>query len=351
MSWFAKNYEKAALGTAAAASLGLAYFGWAKVGSVDEDFSSSLRGAGNSNPAIEGAGAVSKALASLKLERSLAPGDDNGRSVDLFTGIPLFVKRDAPEQAIDLLKDEPVHPPIENVWWLENRIDPGFADSPQRDPDNDGFSNLEEFTAKTDPNDAKSHPPLIHKLQYVKDETLTWVVRPGFDDGNGAFSFTYQDSERRTNRTGSAEPVGPDGLMFSEEPMKNRLKVIGSEVRNVVNPRTGAELPTTFVQLEDQRPNKKGTRYEVPAAFPPQRANEHAQYDRTAIFTLEAIGQEGTEFKVEENTAFALPADAPEKDYLLKAVTPESVTVEFTDADGSRRTAEIPNGSMPDMNR
>ena len=46
MSWFSKNYEKAALGGAVAVALGLAYLGWSKFGGVDEDFDASLKGDG-----------------------------------------------------------------------------------------------------------------------------------------------------------------------------------------------------------------------------------------------------------------------------------------------------------------
>ena len=49
MSWLSTNYEKAALGAAAAAALGLAYFGWAKYNSVEENFSEELKGKGNNN--------------------------------------------------------------------------------------------------------------------------------------------------------------------------------------------------------------------------------------------------------------------------------------------------------------
>ena len=158
MSWFSKNYEKAALGGAVVVALGLAYLGWSKFGGVEEDFGTGLKGGGNNNTAVAGADLIPKALQSMKLDRTWKQALDGERPVDLFTGIALFIKSSDPEKPVDLLKDAPVHPPIPNTWWLENRIDPGFADSPDRDPDGDGFSNIEEFNAKTDPNNAKSHP-------------------------------------------------------------------------------------------------------------------------------------------------------------------------------------------------
>jgi len=348
MSWISNNYEKAALGGAVVVALGLVYLGWSKFGGVEEDFGIGLKGSGNNNTAVPGAEKIPMAMQSMELDRTWKQALDGDRPVDLFTGIALFVASSAPDQPVDLLKDAPVHPPIPNIWWIENRLDPGFADSPDRDPDGDGFSNREEFVAKTDPNSFKSHPPLIAKLMYGRDESLIWVLRPGYGS-NDKFPFTYQDNKGGNNRVTAAEMVGPDELFFNKEPMKNRFKLLGHEVRKELNPKINIEMDVTIVRIQDQRPNKTDVIYELPAPLAEQRKNEHLQYDRTAILTLEAIGMGGNEFKVEENTAFALPPEAKEKSYLLKTVTPESITVEYPDADGTRRTVEIRKGAFPSL--
>ncbi|HSP43374.1 MAG TPA: Amuc_1099 family pilus-like system protein [Luteolibacter sp.] len=347
MSWLSKNYEKAALGGAAVLALGLGYLGWSKLSAVDEDFGAGLRGSGNNQTAVPAADQIPKALQSLKLDRTWTQSRDGDRPVDLFTGISLFVASSAPEKPVDLLKDEPVHPPIPNTWWIENRLDPGFADSPQRDPDGDGFTNLEEYTASTDPNSLKSHPPLIAKLRYVNDDSLTWVLRPGYGS-NDKFPMIYEDSKGRRNRISAAEMIGPEEIFFKEDPAKDRFKLLGHEKRKELNPRTNIEMEVTIVRIEDQRHNKKGTVYEFPSPLGDDaRKNNFLQYDRTAVLSLEALGLGGQEFKIEENTAFALPPDAPAKDYLLKSVTPESISVEYTDAQGARQTVEIAKGSLP----
>ncbi len=346
MSWFSKNYEKVALGGSVAVALGLVYSGWNKLGDVQADFDVNLKGRGNNSSAVRDADLIPKALASLKLDRTWEQEIDDERPVDLFVGIPLFVPSAAPDSTVDLRKDAPVHSSIPNTWWLDNRLDPGFADSPARDPDQDGFSNVEEYHGKTDPNDAKSFPPLIAKLMYVKDESLTWVLRPSFGD-DGSFPFTYQDSNGVTNRTGAANPVAPGALFFATGVMANRFKLLGSEVRKETSKSTGVERDVTIVKIEDQRPNKLGTIYEIPSSFQQDRQNEYLKYDRTAILSLEAIGLNGQEFKVEENVAFALPPASPAKDYLLKAVTPASITVEYTDASGTKQTVQINKGGFP----
>ena len=345
MSWFAKNYEKAALGGSVAAALGLAFLGYSKLSGVEQDFGAGLKGQGNNNAAVRDADLIPKTLVSLKLDRTWNQALDGDRPVDLFTGIPLFVSSLAPEKPIDLLKDEPVHPPIPNTWWIENRLDPGFADSPNRDPDQDGFSNLEEFNAKTDPNSAKSIPSLIAKLMYVKDESLGWVLRPGYGS-DGSFPFNYQDTKGAVNKAGAADMIAPGGLFFAKGPMMNRFKLLGSEVRKEVNTKVNIEMEVTIVRIEDQRSNKKGVIYEIPAPLSEDRRNDYLKYDRTAIFSLEALGLNGKEFKVEENTKFALPPDSPKKDYLAKIVTPESVTVEYTNPAGETKTFRIGKGGL-----
>lgn len=348
MSWFSNNYEKAVLGGAVVAALGLAYWGWSDYAGVDAAFSAPLKGGGNNNTAVKDADLIPMAQASMKRDHTSLQALDGDRPVDLFTGIALFVSKDAPEKPVDVRnpKTPPVHPPIPNSWWIDNHIDPGYADSPNGDPDHDGFSNLEEFTAKTDPNETKDYPPLIAKLMYVKDESLTWVLRPGYGT-DGSFPFNYKDSKGAINKTDVAGLIGPNAVFFSKGPMANRFKLLGSEVRKELNKRIGIEKEVTIVKIEDQRPNKKGTVYEIPSPLNEELMNGFAKYDRTAVFSLEALGLNGKEFKVEENMTFALPPENPKKDYLAKTVTPISVIVEYTTSAGEKKTVEINKGAMP----
>ena len=347
MSWFSKNYEKAALGGALVATLGLAYLGYSRFSATDADFTTTVKGQGNNNTAVNGADLIPKAIASAKADRTWKQADDAGRPVDLFTGIPLFVASSAPDKALDLVKGAIVHEPIPNLWWIENRLDPGFGDSPARDPDEDGFSNLEEFIGRTDPNDATKYPPLIAKLMYARDESLTWVVMPSFQ-ADSSFPFKYKDSKGQENKTG-AEAIAPDGLFFTKGPMAQRFKLLGHEVRRVMNKKINIEVDETIVRIEDQRPNKKGKIYEIPSPLNEQRANEHLQYDRTAVLSLEALGKKGVEFKVEENMTFSLPTDSGKNDYKITKVTPASIEVEYPDPAGNKKTVTISKGSLPNL--
>lgn len=348
MSWLAKNYEKAALGGTALCALALAYGGWRAMNQVDEDFVSSVRGRGSNETAVAAADRVSNSIASLALDRQWTRKEYEDRPVDLFVSVPLFVTASNPGRPVDLLKDEPVHPPIPNIWWLDNRIDPGFEDSPARDPDADGFSNLEEFLAQTNPNDASSHPALIAKLKYVGEESLIWALRPGYLDGERN-TFRYLDSQRRTNNSGAGSPIEPGGMFFAEGAAQGRFKLLGHEEREVFNERTNIKESLTFARIEDQRPNKLGTVYEFLAPLSTAMVEQYQQFDRTAIFTLEAIGRSGVEFKIEEFTTFTLPVDGEGPTHKLVSVTADEAVVKFTDAEGNTRSVTIPKGFLPRM--
>ena len=349
MSWISENYEKAAIGVGAVALIGLAYVGLQKAGSVEGDFSGSAAGLTptKGDPSVAGADKVAYAKLSLLRKRELLKGDDKGRAVDWFTGVPLFVNKNDPSNPVDISDPNvaPVHPPIPNKWWIDNRIDPGFADSPQRDADEDGFSNLDEFNAKTDPNDKKSYPSLITKLTYSGDEFVQWVLRPGFPDAAGSFTFKYNDTLQREARNNAADPAKPGDTFFSEGPIKDRFKFIGAEKKMEMNDKFNAEVEVTIVTVEDMKPNKLGMKYEIPASFRNADRLKYSKFDRTAILTLEALGLEGQEMKVEEFTEFALPPDAKEKAFKLTAVTPESITIEHKNAAGKIETYTILKGA------
>jgi hypothetical protein len=345
MSWFSENYEKAALGAGALVAAGLVFVGWQKYGSVENDFSSEPKGTGPSDPSVKNGDLVSTAKASYSLERQWIKGDDNGRPVDLFTGVALFVNKNDPTKPLDLIKGEDVHEGIPNQWWLDNRIDPGFGDSPQRDPDEDGFSNIEEYAAKTDPNDGRDFPSLLSKLSYAGDESVMWVLRPGFES-EGAFTFEYSDNRRNANKVGAANPVPPGQLFFENGAAKGRFKFTGSKQIKQVNKKIGAEIDVTIVEVEDQKPNKLGVKYDIPAGFRKSDARNFSHFDRTAILTLDALDIKGKEFKIEENTSFSLPPGGEKKDYKLLEVTPDKIKVEVTDKDGNKKTHEFAKGNL-----
>lgn len=67
-----------------------------------------------------------------------------------------------------LLLSGTVHPPVPNEWFIQHGLDLTDSDVLNQDPDKDGFTNLEEWRAGTDPSDPKSHPSYLTKLKIKK---------------------------------------------------------------------------------------------------------------------------------------------------------------------------------------
>lgn len=344
-----KNIEKILLGVAGVAAVGLAAVGFMKFNGVDNDFNTSTTGTGGKDTSIPEAVKVTAALASLKADRKVEQGMEGTRPVDLFVGIQLFADKNNPNKPVDPVGGPPVHPPIPNSWWLENQVDMTYANSPDRDEDGDGFTNREEYDAQTNPKDPKSVPSLIKKLAYVRDESIKWYVLYNLDtDGKWAPRLTYvgPDGKLQENRVSMMNMLKPGDVFFAEGSlMGQRFKFTGFTQKEVESQRTHTKQMVKVGLFEDLSENKKGDKYESQASLPKAEIEANAYYDRKAVLELRAIGNAGKEFKIQERTAFALPPDAPTKNYFLKKVTPDGIEVEVTKEDGSKETVAISKGN------
>ena len=232
MSWLNENYEKASLGGAVIVALGLGYV--VLKGGDDPYALDPVKP--NTDVSVPGLVEIEAIKKSFAEEHVIHHQDMDGRKVDLFTGIALFVDRKDPENPVDLLKSKPVHPGIENTWWLKYGLDPGFSDSPDRDPDKDGFTNRDEYTAGTNPTDPKSYPNPITKLKLKEMKTTQVHLKPQ-EFGNNQFMVRLENKAgRRLNQMNQAnpKPIGTgDIIPFVRPLMQNRFKLLDVVVRNV----------------------------------------------------------------------------------------------------------------------
>ncbi len=333
MSWLSDHYEKAVLGGAVvvAATLGAVIF--KNKGDIAAAFSVASP-KHNQETGVAGLAEIIRVRDSFGELHQVVQPDIDGRKVDLFTGVPLFSKKDDQDNPVDLLKSRPVHAEMDNNWWLKYGIDPGFGDSPERDPDKDGFTNREEYMAGTHPKDFDDHPDPIVKLAVMaKDgvKTIQVHIKPS-DFGGGQFVFRLENKAGvRVNRMAPKPIKAGDNIVFLQPLMQKRFRFVNMLQRQEV--RNGVMQPVKIWQIEDLKPNKKGTIYEV------DRQGRPGIQDITVELVLQALGQGGNPFKVEENTRFSLPfdADAKEKPYLLKSVDLDNKTigVEYTHSDGT----------------
>lgn len=350
MSWFKKNYHIVSLSGGALVLVGLGYFGFRGNQAVNEQFNADNPKRQNTVEVKGGdlADFLSKSIGEdTEIERRQI---QSGRPVDLFTSVDLYTRENNHLEPLDLLTmDSPVHPPIDNQWWVDQRIDPSFSDSPQQDQDGDGFTNLEEFQAKTDPNDPGSYGELISKLEVVTVESDFWLLLFKSVLGKGyQFDFQFKGVGQRgqTNRIPASEAVQKGDSFFKRGVAKDRFVLKDIEAREEDGP-TGRR-PRDWAIVEDQRPNKKGKTYELQFNLPAAKRRESTQYDHTVTFSLNAINEAANHFKVEENEQFTLPHSGGSLKYTLVEVKlgpdrkPVAVVVQSGDNPAEIREIPVP---------
>ena len=343
MSWLSDHYEKVTLGAAVTAMAALGYIGYKN----RDDQTNAFRlhsSRENTEVGVEGFAELEKAKVSMYMEHQIHQADVDGRKVDLFTGIVLYSKRDDPKNPVDMLKDEPVHPGIPNTWWMENQLDPGYANAPERDPDNDGFSNREEYDAETNPMLASDYPEPVNKLKVLSVSTTQAHIKPREAIGGGRKSFfnlLNKNGFKLNDTVGEVEVGGT--IVFKKRLMDKRFKFADLDRRRNAN-----GVSDVIWVIEDLQPNKKGTLYRFD-----KRGDLDGHPDRTlgimdstAKLVLNALGRDGEPFEVEENTRFSLPFDdkADQKPYLLKSIDLNKleIVVEYTDGNGERQEYTMP---------
>jgi hypothetical protein len=194
MEWVKKNYDIALL---ALATLFLVASDGFLIWSASAAQASSVAAAEAARPRT--ADTLPKpALEALKQADTLADKPSTLHRGDSKRGAflvsrPYLLKED---KLIDPIEGkEKLHPPVENDWLITNGLDYSDLTILTQDTDNDGFTNLEEYEAKTNPSDAKDTPPSLNKLKLVKFDPKPFRLQfKGDPSGEGTeFQINLKD--------------------------------------------------------------------------------------------------------------------------------------------------------------
>ena len=337
-----ENYEKLVLGLGVAVALGLGAMAYLNLGKLDAKFETPA-GRNNDAPALPGQAEIDLAIDNLAkppgahtVKQAIVEGD---RPVDLYTGIPWFIQREG-NKPVDLgnSSESNVHDPIPNSWWLKHNLDPGFADSPKRDADGDGFTNEEEFLAKTDPTDFNSYGELVTKIEIVKLVNERYRLEFSSDAGS-TYKFKYFDKFTGPLRTLNSKyvPAGDDAnsIFFEKAPAMLKFKLRKVEKRSVESESTGIEMEKLFATVEVLTGSKKGDEFEIPKGD-----RNYIISDYKVILVLAAIGKGADEFELAERESFSLPhdPDSTDKPFTFKGVDKAGNVVVEWQQDGETKT-------------
>jgi hypothetical protein len=193
MDWLKTNYDKAALLAGALAALLCGTLVILGINSLPEAFANRDSSKPKDNtikpPAVEKIEEASSVLAK--------PTNWSSHEGSLFVSRQYILKDGKLFDPIE--GGEAIHPPIPNAWLIKYDLDFATMSIKEQDADNDGFSNLEEFEAGTDPTQKVSTPPFYTKLRLDKYIAIPFrLIFTGTPDEGQTFTINSKDLKSRT---------------------------------------------------------------------------------------------------------------------------------------------------------
>lgn len=201
--------------------------------------------------------AVTAATDTIKKKYSWVSPVKGGKAVPLNKSVLLVMRAG---KLFDLLLSDPdnqLRPPMTNVFLtgdltknppesqLPNIYSPNVGDL---DADDDGFSNLEEFNAKTDPRDATKMPPFTNKLVLRKRISHDYILMlKGGSDG------TFQIQRLVPSKGSVFKPLNEE---FGFDRGVNRFKLLSAQKQTIQHPTLGP-MDAFVVKVLDLSTNKE----------------------------------------------------------------------------------------------
>ncbi|MBC8001479.1 MAG: hypothetical protein H7X97_02730, partial [Opitutaceae bacterium] len=212
-----------------------------------------------------------------------------------------------------------IRPPVPNSWFIENGLDILVTSILEDDTDQDGFTNLEEWTGidpaepgkqATDPQNKNSHPPFINKLRLVKFISRPFRLLVNAYDGDPAKpeEMTFQVNTIDVKQPTQFRKIG-------EQIEGTRFKVTKFELKKVTDPSTGVDQDVSEITVQNM------------------------DTSNTVVLVLEQIGSspdsfaqfkfliDGSDLQVKKDKIFALKIE-PERQYKLIDIKETAAQIE-----------------------
>ena len=295
MDWIKENYERAVLGVAILALLACAALVFFK----KQDFPLLFEGENSSKTpdATIRQMPVDSVAAASELIRKPRPWTSHAGS--LFISRPYVLKDNTLVNPLE--EGEALHPPITNAWLIKYDLDYAQGDIKEQDPDADGFTNIDEFLADSDPRDPKSVPPYTTKLRLAKFIAVPFrLIFTGTPDEGQTFTVNSKDLKSRTQFLEL-------GQMIEGSP----YKILSYEKKSTT--RDDIEYDVSELTIENTETGQKMVLVVNKEANDPTSFGEfHYLYDNTT-------------FKVKKDDEFALNPEQDKKYKLIDIQESEAV--------------------------
>ncbi len=314
MNWIKANYDRFLLGLAALALLACGGVLLNNARAFDEVFDD-LRGNVTKIETIPDPPTKRLAdnVANLKQPATWRPVVIEGRRQPLFVSIPYIAKPAVDPTTgatVETLIDpetstEKIHEPIPNKWFLDHNLRDSLlaVDALTQDPDGDGFSNLDEFNAGTDPSKKESHPAYTTKL--YQQQFIQIPFRFRFEARNGQVV--------QINPLDLAD-AGSQFLRVGQPVQGTKFKVADLKIQTGRN-ELGSVTDTSVVTLVNV---ETGERIELPKE---KDVNSPSSYSR-----LLYVWGEGQRLQLKKDQEFTLKPEENVK-YRLTEMSAEGATI------------------------
>lgn len=230
----------------------------------------------------------------------------------------IYLLRDG--ELVDILEsDTELYPGIPNEWIIQHRLDYTDADLADRDPDGDGFTNIEEFRAGTDPRDPVSRPPLWTKLRVKSFEKIPFRIKFMGAPSIGPGEPFNPDTQFSINTIDYSSPT--QFLKIGDKIAGTELEIIKAEAKSATNA-VGATVDVSELTVRD------GTTGDEIVLV-----NEK-EVDSPYSYAILAFPITGEDIRVEKGRTFSLTTDG--ETYKLIDVDSDGAVISGVDAGAER---------------
>ncbi len=243
------------------------------------------------------------------------------KPVPLFVSIPIV---EAGGVLIDMLDPNAplLRPPVPNAWLMSNNLDFLNAGVLSQDSDRDGFTNLAEWEAKTDPNDSKSHPPYAEKLIFSGRQQEVYLLKFAARPDSERFQIARLPSSKWPQRDTFLMRIGE---VSKDQQFRIEAFAEKTALNNVGIQADASELTITYLPKNETHVLVRNVDKPIPTYFADMKFELDPSYQQY----------------VKEGEAFSLTAD-PETKYRVVKVEENSVTITYQTGAEPEQSIEIP---------